>query len=70
MNWSAYSRLVGNVFVARWPWKASSPSSWNRPSSDLDLRLEPVVQEGAPGHHLARRGGTMLSAAFIMAANS
>jgi cytochrome d ubiquinol oxidase subunit I len=57
--------------VDRWPWKGSLAFflestflgiwifGWNR-----------LVQEGAPGLHLAGGRGTMLSAAFIMAANS
>jgi len=33
MNWSAYSRFVGNIFGAPLAMEASSPSSWNRRSS-------------------------------------
>ncbi len=37
----------------------------------VDLRLGPAAEEAAPGHDLAgRRSGTMLSAYFILAANS
>src|SRR5436190_13839487 len=33
MNWGAYSRLVGNIFGRRWPWRAWAPSSWSPRSS-------------------------------------
>ena len=33
MNWSAYSRFVGDVFGGPSPWKAWPPSSSSRPSS-------------------------------------
>ena len=37
----------------------------------MDLRLGPAAEAGAPGHDLARCGvGTVLSAWFILAANS
>ena len=58
MNWSAYSRLVGNVFGGP---LAMEGSGRLLPRVDLprhlDLRLEPPLQEGAPGLHLAGRGG-------------
>ncbi len=58
MNWSNYSRLVGNIFggplghggTGRLLPRVHLP----RP---LDLRLGPAVEEGAPGLHLAGGGG-------------
>ena len=33
MNWSEYSRYVGDIFGAPWPLKRCWPSSWNSTSS-------------------------------------
>ena len=71
MNWSAYSRYVGDVFGG--PLAMEGLAAFFLESTFLghvDLRLGPNLQAGPPGLHLGGGFRTMLSAAFIMAANS
>ena len=54
MNWSAYSRLVGNVFGG--PLAMEGLVAFFLESTflgHLDLRVEPALEEGPPRHHLA-----------------
>ena len=39
MDWGAYSRLVGNIFGARWRWKDLPRSSWVDVPGAVDIRL-------------------------------
>ena len=58
MNWSNYSRLVGNVFGG--PLAMEGLAGLLRRvgvSGPVDLRLGPPVEEGAPDLHLAGGGG-------------
>ena len=58
MNWSNYSRFVGNIFGG--PLAMEGLVAFFLESTflgPLDLRLGPAVEEGAPGLHLAGRGG-------------
>ena len=71
MNWSDYSRFVGDVFGARWPSRACSPSSSSRPSSGCGSSAGTSCRARCTRRcmwlvHL----GTLLSAWFILAANS
>jgi len=71
MNWSNYSRFVGDVFGGPLAMEGLRRLLLGvHVSSGWDLRLGPAAQ----GHHLACiwvvAFATMLSAAFIMAANS
>ena len=72
MNWSDYSRYVGDVFGA--PLAMEAPRRV-LPGVDvhraLDLRAGPAPAAAAPRHDLARRDrDAELSAYFILAANS
>ena len=72
MNWSAYSRLVGNVFGA--PLAMEGLAAFFLESTFLGLWLfgwDKLSRAGAPGLTSGWwPSGSMLSAAFIMAANS
>jgi cytochrome d ubiquinol oxidase subunit I len=72
MNWSVYSRFVGNVFgrAAR-DRGARRLHASSRPSSALDLRLEPPLARAftSPRSGLAVLG-SWLSRYFILVANS
>jgi cytochrome d ubiquinol oxidase subunit I len=67
MNWSVYSRFVGNVFGAPLAVEGLAAfaleSTFFRP---LDLRLEPALTSPPPGHPLDRVLGTWLSGYFIL----
>ena len=71
MNWSTYSRFVGGVFGAP---LAMEGLAGVFPRVDVPravaVRLGPPAQAGPPGAHLGGRVGTMLSAMFILIANS
>ena len=72
MNWSAYSRFVGDVFGA--PLAMEGLAAFFLESTFLGLWLfgwDVLPQRRAPAHDLAGRASARaLSAAFIMAANS
>ena len=55
MNWSDYSRFVGDIFGARSPSRACSPSSSSRPSSACGSSAGTASPSAAPGDHLGRR---------------
>ncbi len=72
MNWSEYSRFVGDIFGAP---AGHRGAAGVLPGVDVprpvDLRLGPAAQAGPPGHASGwPRSGTLLSAYFILAANS
>ena len=70
MNWSDYSRFVGDIFMRRW----RAGRCRLLPRVDLprpvDLRLGPAAQTAARLTMVAVHVGTVLSAYFILAANS
>ena len=72
MNWSDYSRFVGDIFGAPLAIEALRRVlprvHLPRP---VDLRLGPAAQAAAPGQHLGRRDRHQpVGAYFILAANS
>ena len=71
MNWSEYSRFVGDVFGA--PLAMEGLAAFFLESTFLGLWLfgwNVLPRKDPPGDRLAGRGRAALSAAFIMAANS
>ena len=72
MNWSNYSRFVGNIFGGPLAMEglAGLLPGVHLPRH-LDLRVGPPLEEAAPDLHLAGGGGVACCRAlFIMAANS
>ena len=72
MNWSSYSRFVGDIFGA--PLAIEGLLAFFLESTFLGLWIfgwDRLPQAGAPRDHLDRRpSAPMLSAYFILAANS